>query len=140
MTRENMFATVTLTCKNGYSWKACINNDSSDESIKEYFVGKHFNTESFPKETMSECVTAEIVRPVKELTHAENWKRVFDLYRSSNKIIQTAIRDIASKQLEIDFEGSGQGIGSSDINHTIYSLIEDCKTDTDLIYFALNNG
>jgi hypothetical protein len=89
---------------------------------------------------MSECVTAEIVRPVKELTHAENWKRVFDLYRSSNKIIKTAIRDIASKQLEIDFKESGQGISSSDINHTIYSLIEDCKTIEDLIYFALKNA
>jgi hypothetical protein len=131
---------ATLTCENGHSWKTSVNGDSSDFEIKKYFVGQMFNTESFPKEVMSECITCDIVRPVKELTHAENWKRVFKLYRSSNKIIQTAIRDIASKQLESDFEGSGQGISSSDINHTIYSLIEDCKTIEDLIYFALKNA
>lgn len=50
--------TATVTCKNGHTWKTSINGTVA--SITAYFMGKMFNTGSYPAEQMSQCVSVEV--------------------------------------------------------------------------------
>lgn len=47
-----------LTTKSGYTWQTRING--SVETIKDYFLGKPFNVESYPSEKKSKVIKVEI--------------------------------------------------------------------------------
>jgi len=47
-----------LTTKSGYTWKTRVNG--SVETIKDYFLDKPFNVESYPSEKKSKVIKVEI--------------------------------------------------------------------------------
>jgi len=56
----------------------------------------------------------------KPMTNDEAW----EFYRNLDKYLFRLVRQAASRQLSIEYAGSGHGIGSSDINHRAVSMIK----------------
>ena len=56
---------------------------------------------------------------------AIKWKEAMTWWKESN--VETYIRNIATKRLSKMYEGSGQGISSSDINHQVFSMYKEFK-------------
>ena len=53
----------------------------------------------------------------------ENWEKAHD-WRESIRLAHNRdfVFEVAEKSLTADYEGSGQGISSSDINHRVFSI------------------
>ena len=60
-----------------------------------------------------------------------NWKRVMGLV-GADSIVENVLWNCASEDLRVSLEGTGQGIGSSDKNHTVYNRIKRCETGGEL--------
>ena len=43
-----------------YNYTTSVNPNASDESLKNYFVGIHFNRGVYPKENLQKCVGIKI--------------------------------------------------------------------------------
>jgi hypothetical protein len=55
---------------------------------------------------------------------AVEWKLAMD-WMNNDPELRTSIRNVASRRLSASMAGSGEGIGSSDINHEVYRLHGD---------------
>jgi len=52
------------------------------------------------------------------------WKAM-SWWKESN--VETYIRNVASRRLSKIYQGTGQGISSSDINHQVFSMYQEFK-------------
>jgi hypothetical protein len=57
-TKDKKMKIAKLTTKSGYTWQTRVNG--SVETIKDYFLGKPFNIESYPSEKKSKVIKVEI--------------------------------------------------------------------------------
>lgn len=54
---------------------------------------------------------------------AENWDEMVSWWNGmTEKYHRDFVREVAVKSLDKDFEGSGQGISSSDVSHRAFSI------------------
>ena len=75
---------------------------------------------------------------ITEIPFEVKWKEAMTWWKESN--VETYIRNIASKRLSKIYEGTGQGISSSDINHQVFSMHQEFKRGNynDIITYLLD--
>ena len=61
-----------------------------------------------------------------------DWKEWQDMMKSLTPLTQIQVRSGASYKLSRELEGTGCGVGSSDINHVMFGIWKGNKKDKDL--------
>jgi hypothetical protein len=67
---------------------------------------------------------ASLVKDFAAKSYNDQWKEAMDWWRRDEEF-RCLIRNTANEALSQDLEGTGQGIGSSDTNHQVFSMYRE---------------